>query len=148
MSREDNNPLILPTTHHLLYTNSLETLCLNFMTPIQSATTPRFSNLVRSLVEASGPGINTIHLIVDAWIPRALRKVQNQIPMRDRRVMGIRALNEGLGVKAKLERVVTLDTEEAWVWRGEDGEDRWGIGERGRGVLRWRPEGWFGVFGL
>ena len=60
--------------------------------------------------------------------------------------MGIRALNEGLGMKAILERVVTLDKEEVWVWVGEG--DRWALGERGWGVLRWRPGGWFGVFGL
>ena len=60
---------------------------------------------------------------------------------------GIRALNEGLGIKAKLESVCRLDAEEIWVWMAEEGEDRWAIGERGRGCLRWRPEGWFGVFG-
>ena len=87
-------------------------------------------------------------MIVDAWIPRALEKVEGAIPMRNRRTMGIRALNEGLGVKARLERVVMLSEGETWVWSGERGEDRWSLGKRGVGVLRWRPEGWFGVFGL
>jgi hypothetical protein len=62
--------------------------------------------------------------------------------------MGIRALNEGLGVKACLGRVVSLDKEEEWIWQAGKEEDRWCLGDKGRGVLRWRPEGWFGVFGL
>ena len=33
-----------------------------------------------------------------------------------------------------------------WVWKAEG--DRWALGERERDVLRWWPEGWFGVFGL
>jgi hypothetical protein len=144
-NREGREGLHLPP-HPFLETNNLTTLTIDFTTKVQGATTPGFSTLVRKLVEASKPGINRIELKVDAWIPRALQKIPDNIPMRHARVMGIRALNEGLGMKAKLERVCTLDAEEVWIWQGEG--DRWALGERGRDCLRWRPEGWFGVFGL
>jgi hypothetical protein len=144
--REGRDPLILPCSTHVFQSNNVQILILDFTTPIQGATTPFFATLVRTLVEASRPGIDSIYLIVDAWIPRALQRIENQIPIRQARTSSIRALNEGLGMKARLDRVVSLDAQECWVWKGEG--DRWSLETRGKDVLRWRPEGWFGVFGL
>ena len=76
---------------------------------------------------------------VDAWIPRALQRTQDEIPMRHARVMGIKELNGGLGIKVCLGRVVSLDKEDEWIWRAGEGEDRCGLGSKGKGALRWRP---------
>jgi hypothetical protein len=117
--------------------SALDSLSIKHSQIHDQATGSSTADLVKQLLRASTCGLSQISIKFEPWnaayAPYTDYGLETDVSYYSQensaRSKDIETLNRHLGVTGKLERVVTADVEECWVWDGS---------KDGLGTLRWK----------